>query len=188
MEMAYRRGRIYEEIGEMFRDAPIPKGLPEEDAQVYRDVLEEKYLEALDAALPKYEAAIRQISALGVDGKWLTRIKERVKFINPMSEALKVQVADRTRKSEEMQEQREVALEEGGEVPTQPQVDRRLQRNLRRIQNIMDMNIDVADKIAQLRSLERDTQREIRREEEKIAELKDTLGVGKKKEEKTAQR
>ncbi len=188
MEMAYKRGRIYEEIGEMFRDAPIPKGLPEEDAQVYRDVLEEKYLEALDAALPKYEAAIREIAALGVDGKWLTRIKERTKFINPMSEALAIEVEDRTRKSEEITEQRQVSLEEGGEVSSQPLVDAMLQRNLRRIQNIMDMNIDVADKVAQLRSLERDTQREIRREEERIAELKDTLGVGDKKEEKTAQK
>jgi tetratricopeptide (TPR) repeat protein len=175
LEMAFRKGRLFEEIGEIFKSAPIPKGLAAEEEQVYRDVLEEKYLEALDFALPKYEEGLMAAADLGIaEGEYLDKIKERIKFINPASEALQVQIAKRTPAAEAAAMN---ASGEGGEGQAPGWKNDRLERNLRRIDNIMSMNIPVSDKIAQLRSIEADAKREIRKERSRIDELKSQVSM-----------
>ncbi|MBN1982723.1 MAG: tetratricopeptide repeat protein [Chitinivibrionales bacterium] len=95
MEIAYRNGRLFEEIGEIFKNAPIPRDLEKAEKQAYKDVLEEKYLEALDAAMPKYEVALKEAQEMGLVNQWVDSIKKRIEFINPSSEALKIQITTR---------------------------------------------------------------------------------------------
>ncbi len=96
MKTAYDIGHLYEEIGEIFKNAPTPRGMSAEDKVLYKDVLEEKYLEALDAALPKYEAGVKAAQELGIaSSKWVAKIKERIEFINPSSEVLGIEITER---------------------------------------------------------------------------------------------
>ena len=178
MEMLYLNGHLFEEVGEIFKNAPIPKDLDEEEKQAYKDVLEEKYLEALDKALPKYEQAIQAASELGIaESPWVLKIKERINEINPSSSALSIQLTERKPEplpedaspgktgGRGMMSSRRAAGGEGG-----------ASRGMERISNIMNMKIPVPDKIAQLRSIENDAKRAISQEEEKIADLKARLG------------
>ena len=55
--------------------------------------------------------------------------------------------------------------------------DADLERSLRRIQNIMSMQISVEEKIKQLNRIEMDAKRDIVLEEEKITELKGQTGM-----------
>lgn len=99
MRIAYRRGHLFEEIGLIFKNAPVPRNMDKEEKQIYKDVLEEKYLEALDAALPKYEEAIDAAKHLGIVGNEYTdSIKARIEFINPSSPKLDVQITEREEK------------------------------------------------------------------------------------------
>ncbi len=177
LEMAYRKGKLFEEIGEIFKNAPIPRGLSGEEAQVYKDVLEEKYLEALDFALPKYEEGVKAASELGIaEGEYLDKMQARIKFINPTSEWATIQIAQRTPKAQMVSQQSQggEGTQEGGEGSWK---NDRLERNLRRIENIMSMNIPIGDKIAQLRSIEADAKREIRKEQARINELKSMVSM-----------
>lgn len=171
MEMAYLKGDILEEVGRTFKNAPIPAGLDKEERIAYKEVLEEKLLEAMDAALPKYEEAVRAAAELGIpDSKWLDKAKQRVVAINPTSEALNIAIAERKPK---------VVASASGEVPGEPgrapgpRKDEEFKRNMQRIRNIMDMGISVEDKIKQLNRIEMEAQRNIILEEERIRELKE---------------
>ena len=173
MRLAFQKGKLFEEIGELFKNAPIPKGFSPEEEQAYRDVLEEKYLEALDASLPKYEEGIRAAAALGVTGiAWTDSIKARIEFINPESEALSVQIQKRPPKA---------STGTAGAVPAAGTsaggADQELQRRLGRIRNIVAMDIATERKVEQLRSMKNDARREIRQEEERIEEAKSQLGT-----------
>jgi tetratricopeptide (TPR) repeat protein len=96
MEMLYLNGHLFDEVGQIFKNAPIPKDLEPEEKQAYQDVLEEKYLEVLDKALPKYEAAIQAASELGIaESEWIPKIKERINEINPSSASLDIQLTER---------------------------------------------------------------------------------------------
>jgi hypothetical protein len=96
MKMAFKKGHLFEDIGEIFKSAPIPKGLPPDEQKTYKDVLEEKYLEAMDAALPKYEEGLKAAEKLGITGsEWTDSIKARISFINPASEVLQLTIQPR---------------------------------------------------------------------------------------------
>jgi tetratricopeptide (TPR) repeat protein len=96
MEMAYYKGRLLEEVGETFMSAPVPKDLDEKDKEIYKQVLEEKMLEAQDAALPKYEDVVRVAEKFGiVQSQWMDKAKERIQFINPTSDVLNIQIQPR---------------------------------------------------------------------------------------------
>lgn len=164
MEMAFRKGDLFEEIGRIFVSAPIPPGLSPEEQEAYRQVLEEKQLEAVDASLPKYEEGLYAAAELGIsDNKWLAKIEERVQYINPGSEALDVETVEPVQQvAEGQQEEQKHGF-----------IDERLNRNLARIQEIVQLNIPLEDKLTQLRSIEADALREIRKEQEKLSELKE---------------
>ncbi len=186
MRLGFRTGYLFEEIGLVFKKAPIPRGMSKEDIQVYKDVLEEKYLEALDAALPKYEQAIYAAKELGiVQNAWLDSIKARVSYINPSSKALAIQITERPPRTAA-----EVASATGsspggssGQTAPTPSVissaggDNVLAQALQRINNIVAMNIAASEKIAQLRSIENEANREITSEEETIEDYKEKLGI-----------
>jgi tetratricopeptide (TPR) repeat protein len=91
MEVMFRKGDIMEEVGRILKNAPIPKGLPPEDEAAYREVLEEKWLEAQEAALPHYEEAVKVAKDLGIaQNRWLEKAKDRVREIRPNSDVLKL--------------------------------------------------------------------------------------------------
>jgi len=97
MEMGYRKGRLLEEVGEIFRDAPIPEGMTEEENQAYRDALDEKYLTALDAALPKFEEALNLGKTMGISKNvWVDSTRTRIEYIDPTSEAMAIVFEERS--------------------------------------------------------------------------------------------
>jgi hypothetical protein len=64
------------------------------------------------------------------------------------------------------------ASEGGSPAPAANFRDDQFARNMKRIQNIMQMDLAVDDKVKQLKRIEIEAQREIQTEEEKIQELK----------------
>ncbi|MBD3393478.1 MAG: tetratricopeptide repeat protein [Chitinivibrionales bacterium] len=176
MKMLYLNGHLFEEVGQIFKNAPIPRGLTPEEQRAYKDVLEEKNLEALDKALPKYEAAVQAAANLGIaKSPWLDKIRERVRFINPASQMLTLQITPREPKPGPASASAEGGAVTGGARGTS--ADETLRRNLERINNIMEMRIPASDKLSQLRSIENDAKRAITREKERIEDLKIQLGL-----------
>jgi cellulose synthase operon protein C len=190
MEMMYRKGDIMEEVGRILKNAPIPKGMSKEDEEAYREVLEEKWLEAQEAALPKYEEAVKAAKDLGIaQNQWLDKAKARIAEIRPASEVLKYEIQQwepkPKPKSVAKPIQKSITKEEGktnqsSEIPPSQeetsaaptQMDDETMGEMRRIQNIMNMEISNEDKIKQLNRIEMDARRNIELEEAKIRELK----------------
>jgi hypothetical protein len=174
MKMAYDKGALLEQIGEIFKNAPVPKDLSPEDKSAYRDVLEEKYLEALDAALPKFEEGIMAAKELGIaENQWLDKIREKVRFINPNSAVLAIQITPRKIVQAEVAagKKEDSRISSAGGKSRDEQYD----RNMRRIQNISKMNIGVSEMVIQLRSIENDAKRAAEKEQERIVEIKKML-------------
>ena len=183
-EMMFRRGYIMEQVGIEFASAPIPRDLSEEEKEAYRQLLEEKKLEAMDAALPKYEEGIMAAKDLGIaNSQWIEKIKERIREINPGSDALNVQITEWT-PSQAAQAQAKAGTPGSAVSPdgspsaaTGGQRDEEYERSMRRIQNIISMEITVEEKIKQLNRIEMDAKRNIVLEEERISELKGQAGM-----------
>ncbi len=179
MELAYRKGQVFEDVGVLFRDAPIPRELDEEEKRAYQELLEEKYLEALDASLPKFEAVVHAAAELGIaKSSWLDKAKEKILSINPSSEALKVVIVERKPKPrvvEAGQGTGEVG-DDGGRSRRGP-ADVAFKRSMRRIKNIAEMEIPLDDKVKQLGRIETEAQRNILMEEEKIKRLKEAIST-----------
>jgi tetratricopeptide (TPR) repeat protein len=185
MEMCYKKGYILEEVGEIFANSPIPSGLSPEEKQAYEELLQEKRLAAMDAALPKYEDAMQAAKELGIaNSEWIEKIKARIREINPDSKMLEITIDEW---KPIPQAQPAVAKRPLGESDSgvtgsdeydntssqgQSGKDEEYERSLRRIRNIVAMEISVEDKIRQLNRIEMDAKRNIILEEEKIEELK----------------
>ena len=190
MKVLFLRANSVEKVGIILKTSPIPKDLSKEDKQSYQEVLEEKSLEAMDKALPLYEQAIEAAAQMGIDkSPWLDKIRARIQEINPSSAALTKQITPRVVKAaaeEPAQPAAQQAKKEKKAGPvTAPQVqkpvtpvfhDDAYQRNMKRIENIISMEITPEDKIKQLKRIELEAQRDIGVEEEKIQELKSGSG------------
>ena len=188
MKVLFLRANALEKVGIILKTSPIPRDLSKEEKQAYQELLEEKSLEAMDKALPLYEEAIKAAAEMGIaESQWLTKIRERIQEINPSSQALTTKIAPRTpkapppeavlrlplrkaRSSKELKPSTPLLL---SVPPAVPQFhDDTYQRNMKRIQNIILMDIPMDDKIRQLKRIETEAQRAIGEEEEKIQELK----------------
>jgi tetratricopeptide (TPR) repeat protein len=181
MEMAYLKGNILEQVGLTFANAPVPPGLTPEERDAYKQLLEEKKLEAMDAALPKYEEGIQAAKDLGIaQNANLEKIKARIAEINPNSKALNVEIVEWVPTAKPKNETTttnktniKTIIEPNTTNKTMPvSNDDEFDRAMRRIQNIMSMQIAVDEKIKQLNRIEMDAKRNIVLEEEKITELK----------------
>ncbi len=189
MKVLFLRANALEKVGIILKTSPIPKDLSKEEKQAYQELLEEKSLEAMDKALPLYEEAIKAAADMGIaQSPWLTKIKERIQEINPSSQALTIVINPRTPKAAPPEaavpapaEPSKVQKEQKGAVvkpavataATTPQFhDDTYLRNMKRIQNIVQMEIPLDDKIKQLNRIETEAQRAVSEEEEKIQELK----------------
>lgn len=173
-EMLYRRGWIMEQVGIEFSGAPIPKGLSEEEQTAYRELLEEKKLQSMDAALPKYEEGLKGAQELKLgSNEWLDKIKERIREINPSSEALAIEVQEW--KPSDVVAQPGDQNSGNARGSTKNATDGEYERNVRRIQNILKMQISVDEKVKQLNRVEMEAKRNIVFEEEKIKEIKEKM-------------
>ncbi len=201
MRMLFLRANSIEKVGVILKSAPVPKDLTPDEKKAYTEVLEEKALEAMDKALPLYEAAIKTAEQLGIaTSQYLEKARERIKEINPSSQALAIQIQPHQFKAAatpaaapavakegvvapKVKGEKEAAGEtvenanEGGTAQSQAVTfkDDAYARNMKRIQNIMQMDLPVDDKVKQLKRIEIEAQREIQTEEEKIQDLKKKL-------------
>jgi tetratricopeptide (TPR) repeat protein len=186
MEMLYKRGWIMEQVGVEFASAPIPRGLSPDEVEAFKALLDEKKLEAMDMALPKYEDGIRAAKELGIaNSEWVAKIKERIQQINPTSEMLSVQIEE-WKPSELPKQTPQFAPDgstSGSDIVTNNQSqqqgprDEEFDRNMSRIRNIMNMSISMEEKIKQLNRIEMDAKRNIVLEEEKIKDLKENKNM-----------
>ncbi|MDR2578797.1 MAG: tetratricopeptide repeat protein [Chitinispirillales bacterium] len=171
MEMAFKKGHILEEVGLLFKNAPIPDILTEDEREYYALELEERYLRALDAAMPVYENAMKLAQEIGVaESPWIDRIRERLTAINAESEYINIELVawvptERPREFDE----------HGNEIIARPR-DSEYERSVRRIQNILSMDIAVEEKISQLNRVRMEAERNIVLERERIRELKEKAG------------
>jgi tetratricopeptide (TPR) repeat protein len=182
VEMMYLKGKILESVGDEFAKAPIPRGLSEEEKQAYKDLLTEKKLAAQDAALPKYEEGIKIAKDLGIaKSQWLDKIRERIQEISPTSEMLKVEIQEwvpsENSGTDQVKNTAVTKADGSTQVVSSPAKssggrDEEYDRNMRRITNIINMEISVEDKVKQLNRIEIDAKRNIVLEEEKVNELK----------------
>ena len=179
MEMMFRKGDIMEEVGRIIKNAPIPKGMTPEEEETYREVLEEKWLEAQEAALPRYEEAVKAAKELGIaQNQWLEKAKERITEIRPNSEVLSLEINQWQPNPKAKQANAPGGASESSKVATysgsasDESMDEETKREIRRIQNIMNMEISNEDKIKQLNRIEMDARRNIELEEAKIRDLK----------------
>jgi tetratricopeptide (TPR) repeat protein len=170
MEMGFRKGRLLEEVGEIFRDAPIPKGMTEDDQMAYREILDEKYFTALDAALPKYEEALKGAKSLHIGhNSWVDSIKSRIEYIDPMSEMMAIDLDAEKAKS---------GIVDAKALTAAEQVDKDLADALAEIMSVYNSEeLDAATKIARLANIESDAKRAIMEEEELISDYKSQLGL-----------
>ena len=90
-EVWYRQGFIMEQVGVEFSNAPVPKGLSKEESRAYKELLNEKRLEATEAALPIYEEGLKATQKLQFKhNKWIDSIRVRIEEINPKSSAVSI--------------------------------------------------------------------------------------------------
>ena len=157
--------------------------LVEKKRLINKELLEEKYLEALDAALPKYEEALQIASEVGIArSEWLDKIRERAKAINPASQALQIVIQERQPRPQMVADAGGIAApgvggSQGGSSSAGDAGSEELERNLRRIRNIMDMNIAADEKVKQLGRIEMEAKRNAVLEEERIRELREETGT-----------
>ncbi|MGA2507237.1 MAG: tetratricopeptide repeat protein [Chitinispirillaceae bacterium] len=181
MEMMFRKGDIMEEVGRILKSAPVPKSLSKEEKDAYQQVLEEKWLEALDAALPRYIDVVKAGKELGIaQSPWLDKARERIREIKPDADVLTITIEQWKPKPKPVEEQQPEQKEKRVAVGPQRTAsfipeDEITKRELRRIQNIMNMQISAVEKITMLNRIEIEAQRNIELEQEKIKELKQQL-------------
>jgi tetratricopeptide (TPR) repeat protein len=193
MKMLFLRANSIEKVGVILKASPIPRDLSPDEKKSYREVLEEKALEAMDKALPLYEGAIKTAAQLGIaNSGWLDKVRDRIKEIQPNSEAINIQITPHQFKVEPVAapvvsagagnakpalvSKSAPASVSAAESKPAPQFkDDQYQRNMKRIQNIIQLDIPMEDKVRQLKRIEIEAERDIGSEEERIQELKKKL-------------
>ena len=182
MQMKFLIGENFYQMAQILKNAPVPKNYNAEEQRAYRELLEEKALTCLDNALPRYEDAVKTAKELGIaHNQWLEKAKDRIQGIKPTSEWLTVEIVEWKPKPKPVV----VAPPPGKEGPgvdTKKGVplsfvleDEETKRELRRVQNIMNLQISAVEKIKMLNRIEIDARRNIELEQEKIKELKQQL-------------
>jgi hypothetical protein len=133
---------------------------------MYLIMLEEAYMERVEQAMQFYEGGIQVAANIGIaESPWIDRIKERIREINPESEALEIKLV--AWKPAEKPKQYD---EHGNEIIARR--DPEFDRNMRRIKDIVSRDISVDDKISQLNRIRMEAERNILMEEERIKNLR----------------
>ena len=196
MKVMFLRANSIEKVGVILKSSPVPRDLSPDEKKAYKEVLEEKALEAMDKALPLYEEAIKTAEKLGIaKSVWLDKVKDRIKEINPSSPALSIEITPHQFKtaepgaastpsaSKQKTQARGIKPVESTVESTPSSVEKKdvvfkddnYARNMKRIDNILQMDLPVDEKIKQLKRIETEAQRDIQAEEDQIQELKKKL-------------
>ncbi|WP_428261827.1 tetratricopeptide repeat protein [Haliangium sp.] len=72
----YRTGQVYESFAESLRQAPVPNGLGEDEAELYRQELELYVIEVEEQAIELYTTAYQKALDLGVYNQYTRQIRE----------------------------------------------------------------------------------------------------------------
>jgi TolA-binding protein len=83
IEITFRVGSLYEEIAELFRNAPLPDGLTKDEQDEYKYALEDKAFGFEDNAVQVFEANLKQARAYGIKNDWVQRSLNRLAKIAP---------------------------------------------------------------------------------------------------------
>lgn len=161
LEMRYMQANLFEQAGALLRSAPVPKGLDQDERQLYAEELEEKSTAFRERALPIYESALKAAVDFNISqSPWIAKIRKSIAVINPASEALALKpVASSSSAAQARKVESRFS-------------DADYQQALRRIQGIMAMEIPTEDKIKQLQRIEREALRQVEMEEVGIRELR----------------
>ncbi|MFP4163846.1 MAG: tetratricopeptide repeat protein [Chitinispirillaceae bacterium] len=173
MEMAYLKGQIFEQVGITFKESPIPPELSGEEKEIYKLELEDRWLKSQEASVPKYEHGIQVAADIGIaNSPWVEKMRERLSDIDPASEYVDMEIEewklDKT--------PQKIEGEDGELVEAKP-VDEVFEKNMARIENIMNMKISFEEKIRQLNRIKMEADRNIVLEKEKLERLKEKSGT-----------
>jgi tetratricopeptide (TPR) repeat protein len=187
MEIKYRLGENFYDMGIILKTAPVPTNLSPEEQTSYKELLEEKWLKCLDEALPHFEDAVKSAKELGIaQNAWIDKAKERIREIQPNSQWLDVQITQwqpkpkpeapvAQPKVEKGQKESNVSTSSSSSISSLANTDGDTKRALQRIKNIIEMEISSDDKIKQLNRIEIEANRNIELEQQRIVELKQRL-------------
>jgi tetratricopeptide (TPR) repeat protein len=94
MKCAYERAKLFERVGNTLANSPIPREFNEEERRIYQEKLQDKKLEAIQQAIPKYEEAVRVAKDYGIaNSQWLDSTQTRLDHVAPTSEFIQVDIA-----------------------------------------------------------------------------------------------
>ena len=79
----YMLGRVYSEFANMLFDAPVPRGLSEEEEGYYREELENAAYPLEDKATEYYQKAVKLAEDKGVDNRWIRDARMAVHKFDP---------------------------------------------------------------------------------------------------------
>lgn len=78
----FRIGRSYERFADALREAPLPEGLSDDDAQRYLDQLARFVVPIEERALEAYEGGYRTALELGIYNRWTAALREALTRLN----------------------------------------------------------------------------------------------------------
>ncbi len=81
----YRMGGIYEAFAESLRTAPVPSGLSEEEAQMYREELENYVVEVEEQAIDLHATGYQKAIDLQVYNEYTRKLREALSRLDAMS-------------------------------------------------------------------------------------------------------
>jgi len=179
MKMLFMRANSIEKVGIILKTSPVPKDLAPDEQQSYRELLEEKSLEAMDKALPLYENAVKEAAQLGIaDNQWLDKVLSRIREINPASEALAIQIQPHVFKQQPVASATPLGKADtvAAQFPVPAVVhDDHYVRTMKRIDNIIQLDVPIDDKVKQLKRVDSEIQKDIQTEQDLIEQLKNQL-------------
>ncbi|MET0343450.1 MAG: tetratricopeptide repeat protein [Polyangiales bacterium] len=78
-------GAGYERFAKALNDAPLPEGLSEDDAQLYRDELARFVVPIEERALSAFEGGYQKARALGISNRWTAAMREALTRLNEVA-------------------------------------------------------------------------------------------------------
>lgn len=81
----YKIGSSYERFAKALNDAPLPEGLSEPEAQVYRDELARFVVPIEERALEAYEGGYRKARELGIYNGWTSLMRDALSRLNEVA-------------------------------------------------------------------------------------------------------
>jgi len=88
----FLEGMVYEDIGNLLLNSPIPPGLTQDELEEYKAALEDKQMEFMSVAEGKYGNGLKAAQFYGLDNEESNKIKERLRELNPEAAELNLEI------------------------------------------------------------------------------------------------